>query len=215
MDFPGIRSIWKGFAQVTCKNTQVTKGDFGVVIRSEFRVEQIRWIAMEGYSPLAITQLRVKCFNKSLSRSESLVVGKGESEVVIEGQHYPGVFLFSHNSVVGKIEKFGVGIDAVVNIAWCCSCTTARVIPVQCIDFVLHDEINNATIAVCAVKTFCKHTCKTGEIFGVVRGDKSMIDKRYVTDFCSIFFPRPLWRAVNDSRYFYSAFGVPTNLFFT
>ena len=133
-----------------------------VIVGAKFGAEKIRRIRMERQHPVAISEFRYERFE---IRIDAVGMTDALAEVMVERNENLGIFLFFFDGVIGGVVVVGINASPCIEIAIAEACAS-RIEPVVRIDFVVNDEIGDASIAFFAVEIFCHKTGKAPVVGG-------------------------------------------------
>ena len=132
-----------------------------VVVGAEFWARQIGWVGVKSEHPIAVSEFWHERFEEIIGAIRNTFCG---SEIVVKRDEYFGVFLFFFDVIVGGIVA--IGIDARPRIEIAIRVGAADIKPHIGIDFVVNDEIGDATVALFAVEEIRHEAGKSAIIAG-------------------------------------------------
>ncbi len=150
---------------------------------------------MKSEHPVAVSELGDEFLQETVDAIR-FVVGVGLTEVVVERDEDFGVFLFFSDGVVCGIVAVGVDGCPGIERAVCKGAGASGVKPFAVVDFVVNDEIGDASVAIFAVEIISQEACKAPVIgmFSVGGGAEDVGDDAP----CGAASARPRGHAVDD-----------------
>lgn len=132
-----------------------------VVVGAEFWARQIGWVGVKSEHPIAVPEFWHEHFEEIIGAIRNIFCG---SEIVVKRDEYFGVFLLFFDVIVGRV--IAVGIDARPRTEIAIRVGATDIKPLIGIDFVVNDEIGDATVALFAIEEIRHEAGKSAIIVG-------------------------------------------------
>ena len=132
-----------------------------VVVGAEFGSRQIGWVGVKSEHPIAVSEFWHERFEEIIGAIRNIFCG---SEIVVKRDEYFGVFLLFFDVIVGRV--IAVGIDARPRTEIAIRVGATDIKPLIGIDFVVNDEIGDATVALFAIEEIRHEAGKSAIIVG-------------------------------------------------